>query len=90
MNPARATGLGARVAKNWGSRRNGAAAFLQTVVLAHPSPLYSNGHCVRELQALVTPKTRAGSEYVSMLVLYLINSLHENISVAKSEKWAPS
>ena len=35
---ARAIGPGVRVAKNWGSRRNAAATFPETGVLAPPSP----------------------------------------------------
>ena len=53
---ARATGPGVYVAKNWGSRRNGAATLLDTGLFVPPSPLYNNGKCVRELQALVAPK----------------------------------
>ena len=40
---ARATGPGVRVAKNWGSRRNGAATLPETGVFAPPSPFYNNG-----------------------------------------------
>ena len=48
------------VAKNWGSRRNGAATFPETGVFAPTSPFYNNGYCVRELQALVAPKPPQG------------------------------
>ena len=40
---ARATGIGVRVAKNWGSRRNGSATFPQTGVFAPPSPSTTPG-----------------------------------------------
>ena len=40
---ARATDPSVRVAKNWGSRRNGAATFPETGVFALPSPFYNNG-----------------------------------------------
>jgi len=40
---ARATGPGVRVAKNWGSRRNGSATFPETGVFAPSSPFYNNG-----------------------------------------------
>ena len=42
-NAARATGPGVRVAKKWGSRRNGAATFPETGVFASLSPFYNNG-----------------------------------------------
>ena len=38
-----ATGPGVRVAKNWESRRNGAATFQETGVFAPSSPFYNNG-----------------------------------------------
>ena len=40
---ARATGPGIRVAKDWGSRRNGSATFPETGVFAPLSPFYNNG-----------------------------------------------
>ena len=40
---ARATGPGVRVAKNWGSRRNGSAMFPETGVFAPSSPFYNSG-----------------------------------------------
>ena len=40
---ARATGPGVRVAKNWGPRRKGCAAFPETGVFVPPSPFYNNG-----------------------------------------------
>jgi len=40
---ARATGPGVRVAKNWGSHRNGAAPFPETGVVAPPSPFHNHG-----------------------------------------------
>ena len=40
---ARATGPGVRVAKNWGSRRNGAAPFPEMGAFAPQSPFYNNG-----------------------------------------------
>ena len=57
---ARATSPGVRVAKNWGPRRNGAAPCPETGVFAPPCPFYHNGYCVRQLQALVAPKTPQG------------------------------
>jgi len=38
-----ATEPSVRVAKNWGSRRNGAATFPETGVFAPPSPIYNKG-----------------------------------------------
>ena len=40
---ARATGPSVRVAKNWGSRRNGAATFPETGAFAPSAPFYNNG-----------------------------------------------
>ena len=40
---ARATGPGVRVAKKWGSRKNGSATFPETGLFAPPSPFYNNG-----------------------------------------------
>ena len=50
---ARATGLGVRVVKNRGSRRNGAALSPETGVFAPPSPFFNNVKCVRETQILL-------------------------------------
>ena len=40
---ARASDPGVRVAKNWGSRRNGAATFPETGVFVPPFPFHKNG-----------------------------------------------
>ena len=40
---ARATGPDVRIAKNWGSRRNGAAPFPETGVVAPPSSFHNHG-----------------------------------------------
>ena len=53
---ARVTGPGFCVAKNWESRRNGAATSPKTRVFAPPSPFFNNGQCMRGLQAIVAPK----------------------------------
>jgi len=49
----RRTGPGVRVAKNWGSRRNGAATFPETGVFAPPSPFFKNVYCEREIEILI-------------------------------------
>ena len=57
---ARATGPSVRVAKKWGSRRNGAATFPEMGVFAPPSPFYNTGRCVRRIQAPVAPNPPQG------------------------------